>query len=198
MSTPLALLLAQAVEDPAHVAELLGQILLVLVSFFAITLGIGWALVRSAKARDGSSDAVRIRSCASFTAVVPAQDPLGFGAIVDALRGGLVERGGEVGPAEEVDRRVCLPLEFAGHQFVLVVAAEAERMLVSVCDRRAANRPATESSGAPLDGRALRRLLEAVDRVLRGNGSISGVRWHKREDWSAGDRTVGGHEPVVE
>jgi hypothetical protein len=196
MPSALALLLVtEPPPDPARVAELLLQVFGVLVAFFAISLGIGWALTRAAKASDGTSDPSALRSLVTFAAAAPAGEPLEPGALVEAMRKGLESVGALLEPTMVDGPRVVLALEFERHAFVLALTRDADRLLLSVSDRRAANRPATESDGAPLDRRALRQLLLALNRIVRGHPAVSEVRWHKRERWLAGDRASGEHEP---
>lgn len=189
----LAFVLAAGRRDPAQVGTLLSHIAAVILIVTGMALGLGWIMRQGHR---GSADAKRLRSIVTFDAVVPVEGVAGLGALVTPIVASLRQSGLDVGDPEAGENAAHVPLELEHDQFVVHVRRAPDHFVVQLCDRSAANRPPSESRGAPVGRKRTRRVLVALDVAVRGLPTATQVRWHKRERFDAGDHAGGGHDAI--
>jgi hypothetical protein len=121
--------------------------------------------------------------------------------LFSAICSGLATAGVEVenrGTIQYAQRAECV----VGPDRFALVLERAENLWVvgiewvpqSAAERR--HLALTNQVFSPPDGPSLRHLLMAVDRLLRAQPMLGGVRWHRKEDWVAEDTTDPADSPV--
>ena len=175
----------------------------VAVAILSVLLGAGllvW-LLRGARRRPPlrASDPPGIRTYASLVGAERYMGPdeileetvtCGRG-ILEKVAEKLKEGGLDTGRIVTEDWGALLEVAAANGRLHVCSGFRGEDWLLFVCTPRGPDVPVQDTA-------FLRTLLEGVDTALKSLPGIERVRWHRAEDWSAGEEDRGAAKPLAE